>query len=276
MWRHAWANPVPAQTPGDFAACPPPPPVTVDMVREDRHIRFVVHNHQTCDMTVTLTADLDNLRPSKPLPYTATYGGGANVTALLLEPIDETKAARPDHVVYHFEWGPRDVRHDFAARYRLPYESGTSHKVIQGFGGTFSHQGDFRYAIDWAMPPNTRVLAAREGVVVECNDGFGAGGPDRKFAYCVNTVIVRHPDGTYGEYDHLIHNGVRVRVGQKVRAGDLLALSGNSGFTSQPHLHFMVYRAIDGMHRQSYPIHYEVAGAEDAVLLREGVSYTAR
>ena len=69
-----------------------------------------------------------------------------------------------------------------------------------------------------------------------------------------NFVIVLHDDGTLGEYMHLAPSGVRVTIGQRVDRGDELALSGNTGFSSTPHLHFQVMTAArDGISALSFP-----------------------
>ncbi len=54
--------------------------------------------------------------------------------------------------------------------------------------------------------------------------------------------MVRHVDGTVARYIHLKKNGVLVRLGNKVRQGQKIALSGNTGQTGGPHLHFDVQR----------------------------------
>ena len=72
--------------------------------------------------------------------------------------------------------------------------------------------------------------------------------------------MIQHDDGTLGEYMHLAPSGVRVSVGQKVARGDELALSGNTGFSSTPHLHFQVMTAAtDGVSAQSYPFDLAVS-----------------
>ncbi len=85
---------------------------------------------------------------------------------------------------------------------------------------------------------------------------------------------IRHADGTIGEYDHLRHNGVVVKAGDPVKAGDLLGYSGNTGYSQSQHLHFMVFRAVDGLTRETFPIRFLIAGQRSTVEPVEGNSYT--
>jgi murein DD-endopeptidase MepM/ murein hydrolase activator NlpD len=55
-------------------------------------------------------------------------------------------------------------------------------------------------------------------------------------------VKIYHSDGTFADYVHLRYGGVLVEVGEEVRAGDVIGLSGNTGYSTQPHLHFAVHQ----------------------------------
>lgn len=127
-------------------------------------------------------------------------------------------------------------------------------RVEQGFGGAFSHQDEQnRYAVDFAAPPGTEVLAARDGVVMQVENDFDRAGLNReKYAGRANFVRIVHDDGTMALYAHLQERGVMVRMGQRVRAGQLIGRSGNTGFTSGPHLHFAV-QANHGMRLVALP-----------------------
>lgn len=125
--------------------------------------------------------------------------------------------------------------------YRLPFpHTREGFVLIQGVGGQFSHRGRLTYAFDWAMPRGTPVLAARDGVVVYVDDTHGEdqAGPLR--LRVANVVKIRHDDGTFGVYAHLQENSATVREGETVAAGRMIAWSGNTGFSTEPHLHFHV------------------------------------
>jgi len=86
---------------------------------------------------------------------------------------------------------------------------------------------------DFAVPTGTNVVAAHGGTVVKAG-GNGAGdGP----AYG-NAIVIKHGNGTYSQYAHL--SRVDVHIGQVVTTGQHIALSGNTGNTTGPHLHFEI------------------------------------
>lgn len=120
--------------------------------------------------------------------------------------------------------------------YDLPFPKGTVSTVVQGYNGSFSHQG--RNAIDFALPEGTPILAAREGTVISTKDDSNAGCPQKSCADMGNYVYIMHPDGSIATYYHLIYEGVSVKPGQKVRKGEQIGISGNTGFSVGPHLHF--------------------------------------
>ena len=75
---------------------------------------------------------------------------------------------------------------------------------------------------------------------METEHRYFEGRPDSALKSRANYVKIRHDDGTIGNYVHLQHDGVLVEVGDKVRTGDVIGMSGNTGFTTGPHLHFEV------------------------------------
>jgi murein DD-endopeptidase MepM/ murein hydrolase activator NlpD len=155
-------------------------------------------------------------------------------------------------------WSPtmtrQDVRlgrvnadHDDAYLYRLPYADGVTYPVIQAYGAKLSHRGSEQFTVDFGMPVGTPVYAAREGVVALFEDSHDGGCWREECSKLANFVVILHDDGTTGEYFHLQHGSVQVAIGQHVARGQLLARSGNTGYSTAPHLHFGVYRtAADG------------------------------
>jgi murein DD-endopeptidase MepM/ murein hydrolase activator NlpD len=122
--------------------------------------------------------------------------------------------------------------------YVLPFESGRAYVVWR----TTSHYtrgngGVGLYALDFEMPVGTPLVAVRAGVVAAVRDTFPDGN-DTDLQE--NYVMVRHADSTVARYLHLTRDGALVAVGDSVRQGQRIALSGNSGQTGGPHLHFDV------------------------------------
>jgi murein DD-endopeptidase MepM/ murein hydrolase activator NlpD len=122
--------------------------------------------------------------------------------------------------------------------YSLPYGKGTSHLLIQAYQSSFSHKGE--NALDFKMKKGTKVCAARSGVVVAIKEDSKKGGLKSKYLSEGNHVIIKHDDGTYGNYWHLKYNGALVNVGDTIQQGQVIGLSGNTGYTAFPHLHFEV------------------------------------
>lgn len=124
------------------------------------------------------------------------------------------------------------------------------------------------------MPVGTGVYAARSGIVIEVASDFFQSGTDLTVdGPRANVVRVHHDDGTMSLYGHLNWNLIRVVPGQRVERGEYLADSGNTGFSTGPHLHFAVQRNSGGS-IVSVPTQFaEIDGA--AVTLRAGESRTA-
>lgn len=158
--------------------------------------------------------------------------------------------------------GRIDPDHDDDYLYRLPYADDTTFPVIQSYGAKLSHRGVEQYTVDFGMPVGTPVHAAREGVVVLLEDSHDGNCWREECGRLANFVVVLHSDGTTGEYFHLERGSVAVRLGEQVRRGQPLALSGNTGYSTAPHLHFGVYRALRGGHTQSVAVRFHTrAGA---------------
>lgn len=224
-----------------------------------------VHNALAGPVDVLLTGTAAAPRSNPPLPVRATipaYGrvvitrlaDGAAVADLQMRVVPGAPDARA-----------RDVEYVYPLR-------GAPLRITQGFGGGFSHADDEnRYAVDFAADEGTPVLAARDGVVLQFEAGVStAAAPDDRTAH-TNFVRLLHDDGTMALYAHLQRGGVIVAAGERVRRGQIIAFSGNTGASSGPHLHFAVH-ANRGLRLESLPfrmfgpggiLHFTLPGSQD-------------
>lgn len=146
---------------------------------------------------------------------------------------------------------------NMAYQYTLPFQKGYTFGIQQAFFGiTHRPETNSEYAVDFAMPENTVVCAARSGTIVAYRDDSSIGGSGEEFLKYGNYIYVRHEDNTYACYWHLKTNGVLVPLGSHVDAGQCIALSGKTGQAQYPHLHFdVLYKTIDGK-LKSIPISF--------------------
>ena len=122
--------------------------------------------------------------------------------------------------------------------YNLPFHGPTIH-ISQQFNGRATHHNlANRYALDFALPEGTPILASRDGIVMDVHSDVlrshqhvdGAG----------NYVLILHSDGTMVIYAHLQPNRAMVTPGETIKTAQVIGYSGQSGWSSGPHLHFAV------------------------------------
>lgn len=123
--------------------------------------------------------------------------------------------------------------------YALPWEDGKAHYMVQGYFGSFTHRE--RAALDFKMKKGTKICAARDGVVIRAKEDGDRGGLKKKYRAYGNYVIIQHADSSRAGYWHLQKDGVLVNVGDSVKKGQAIALSGKTGYSAIPHLHFLVW-----------------------------------
>jgi murein DD-endopeptidase MepM/ murein hydrolase activator NlpD len=247
--------------------------VKVKATHEGGVTRFFVENDEYCEVTMTFLMGLVNMRANEQFPYTATFPPHQTSEAFEVFPIKPGEKWEYSYTNF-YKLGSNSARHDDSFVYQLPYGPGNKFKVTQAYNGKFSHTGSNQYAIDWDMPEGTMVHAARGGLVVRMRDDSDKGGAGIDYDRYNNYVLIRHNDGTLGHYCHLQKGGCLVKVGQTVATGDPIARSGNTGFSSGPHLHFCVFRTKDGRERVSIPVKFRT-NQEQSVTLTSGHSYRA-
>lgn len=152
--------------------------------------------------------------------------------------------------------GVLNAAHDDTVRYSPPLTPIAQHPIVQGYNGNYSHTGSSQYALDFAADVGTPVLAARGGVVIDIKADSNTGGPSEDYADDANYIAILHEDGTTGEYYHLKFEGVLVTRGQTITRGQHIGYTGNTGFSSLPHLHFAVYSARPHGRFSSLPVRF--------------------
>ncbi|TRY31535.1 M23 family metallopeptidase [Aliiglaciecola sp. M165] len=229
--------------------------------RDDDKVEVYLINKKPYVITSTISIDTQNLASKDS--YENTYEqtrvlqGLERKRVLLLSARDSQRRTRYSLNAFNWTPGNMNAQHDDSHVYLKPYAAGEYFRVVQGYGGGWSHRGASKYALDFDMPEGTPVHAARGGTVIDLTERHWRGGASRRYARYANFVTILHSDDTTGEYYHLRQNGVVVEVGQEVKAGDLIGYSGNTGFSSMPHLHFAVYRAKSRGNFESLPVKFD-------------------
>jgi len=184
------------------------------------------------------------------------------------------------------------ITHAFKLLTLSPPLEGTSWEAFSGAGDNNAHHRrqfmvlggrttqDCRHAIDWKRTVNggsfsgpeadnasyysngKRVLAVANGTVVRIKDGIpnnkaghvGAEALDLSLETIAgNTIALDLGHGQYAHYMHLQPGSSRVKVGQRVRRGEAIALVGNSGSSFEPHLHFEVTTSPETLTGEGLP-----------------------
>lgn len=235
--RPAAASPTRSSTPANRPATTPQrsstSPGTVVVQRGDSLWR-IANQHGT---TVSALADANGLARDAMLeigqvlhlPGSPGTRSGGDTTPRRAEPARDQQAAPSP--AREIRGGSGQIRTS-SRGYSWPVEG----RVIRRFENRASSK---HFGLDIAVPVGTEVRAARDGTVVYAGSTISAYG---------NMVIIRHDDNFATCYAH--NRSIRVRVDQRVQRGDVIALSGDTGRGSEPHLHFQIRRngdAVDPM-----------------------------
>jgi murein DD-endopeptidase MepM/ murein hydrolase activator NlpD len=231
--------------------------------------RLIAHNNCVCVVTLRVSIQRSDFAG---MPVGATYGA-------TLEPGAEQMLAQAPRAAdgggkLNFNWtgalGSPDARHNPARPYRAPFAVGATFPVTQAYPTHATHDTpESLYAVDFGLPDGTPVYAAREGTVINVRHDSFSGAPLPQMLHQANVILILHDDGTIAMYAHLHWDSIRVRIGQHVQRGEYIANSGNTGFTTGPHLHFAVIRN-SGIADVSIPVQFEGPGGAAVTAVTSG------
>ena len=122
--------------------------------------------------------------------------------------------------------------------YDLPFENEKKVFLIQAYDSKMSHKGEL--ALDFKVKKKTKICAARDGVVIATKGDSDKGGLKPGNMSDGNHISIKHYDGSVAHYWHLIKDGVFVNIGDTITKGQVIGLTGNTGYSAFPHLHFEV------------------------------------
>ena len=252
------------------------PVVTVENRLVGRQIQLYARNDFYAPVELVLALDvLEDVKlppPDQSLRW--VLPPRSDTELMQLDALDDASAPLVSYR-YIYLHGDPDSEHNAERPYRAPFALANKFLVSQTFPIGITHNAaDSYYAVDIVMPVGTDIYAAREGLVVEvASTNFRAGADPEAEGASANLVRILHEDGTYAIYAHLNWNTIRVMPGDEVKRGEYIADSGNTGFSTGPHLHFVVLRN-NGMRVESLPILFEGPNGAD-IEARSGQVLTA-
>lgn len=138
-------------------------------------------------------------------------------------------------------------------KYRLPFRSSKKIIRVKHTDCLAHYRGNYPcpWAIDFEMPEGTKILAARAGKVIYRESRYSKNYRNMKKADRCNVITLEHADGEFSIYAHFKWRSIFPKLGQYVKRGELIGLSGNVGYSSGPHLHFEV-EDKDGKNKRVY------------------------
>lgn len=187
----------------------------------------------------------------------------------------------PERNLYQFVNNSERLKDLNYISFNLPFMGEWS--VSQGYDGSITHKADWGKALDFVIKdeegntyryPGTQpehfycfnkpVLAVADGTVEEAvgyveDNAIGEVNTTENWG---NSIVIKHGYGLYSKVSHLKKDSLKVKPGDFVKQGDVLAMCGNSGRSPEPHLHFQVQATpFIGSKTLAYPFAYYLNGA---------------
>ncbi len=216
------------------------PNVKVYFEQSNNGYKILADNEEYCPVSVEINFNLTNIKSSK----------GNNIVFVIparskknrITNLEITKINKDSNFDYttktnYGNHNKTDYENNF--EYYLPFKKEESYTIYQGYNGSFSHQNE--NALDFTMPIGTEIYSIRDGIVVKVVQNNNKACAQKECMKYNNYIIIYHSDGTFAEYTHIKKNGSKVKKGDKIKIGELIAYSGNVGWSTGPHLHLVVF-----------------------------------
>jgi murein DD-endopeptidase MepM/ murein hydrolase activator NlpD len=202
-------------------------------------LAYFVDNNNPCPLTLTIFYGKDLRKKLDKSDKFVVVPDKAQAHEVLR--IDNYEESDEKKLKIFFDFGDKtQMEYDKDYAYTLPFAINEEYEVTQGRDGVYSHKN--RNAYDIKMPLGTPVHAAREGIVISLKENSKTGCKEPKCASQANFILIYHADGSLAMYGHLYHKGALVSIGDRVKDGQLIGFSGNTGWSTGPHLHFETYK----------------------------------
>ena len=257
VWHFSSTPPVTDQQ-FDTVEMPADPKPMVDMRKLglDREPEYSFINNIWGPVELELSLhDAENITSEPPLPARFVLPGQTEKRLLKIKATDPGLGFS-FRLSYKQMIGPPLDQLPAEVNYYPPFPLGLKFPISQGFDNDVTHKDPpSQYAVDIVMPIGTPILAARSGRVMDMEDDFHGAAKQERYLPRSNQIRILHDDGTMAVYAHLQANSLRVRQGAVIKRGQWIANSGNTGYSSGPHLHFVIQLNV-GMLLESIPFRF--------------------
>lgn len=226
--------------------------LSIGWIKDSNTLKFIAVSKVFAPIEIYFTSKKNNKEMSS---FLLTPKDSLELIKYIGEIPDSTFKSRfADSVRVGYFLGHQSItKPDLDYLYRLPFKKNKKYEVSQSFNGKFSHNSSrSTYAIDFQLNVGESIFAAREGTVVKVIDWFSKQG-GKELIDAANKIIILHSDGTLASYVHLDYKGSLVKEGEFVQRGQKIGISGLTGYTRGPHLHFVVRKERD----ISIPIYFK-------------------
>jgi murein DD-endopeptidase MepM/ murein hydrolase activator NlpD len=247
------------------------PKTKVYVEQENGINKLYADNDELCPVTAVLSYELKNMKgeinTDKPIILPAKT---KKIELDKITIIDPKKKSMFSYNSKTYLGNITQNTYDKDFKYELPFKKSEKYFIFQGYNGSFSHQG--QNALDFVMPVGTEILAIRDGIVIQIVNKNSMGCKEESCKQYNNYITIYHSDGTFAEYTHIKKNGNKVNIGDEVKQGDIIGLSGNTGWSSGPHLHLIVYLPTEKK-RNTLSTLFKTDDGSQTQVLKENTNY---